>query len=96
MLKLCAIVWKKFIQAFQETQEFQQRVWVVSIAKNEQQGGTLQNTYIINEDGFDRPMQWMNNKGYSPESIHKVDKMGRSQVVTVVAGSYLHSLLRVK
>ncbi|HEY5715604.1 MAG TPA: hypothetical protein VIS54_04265 [Psychromonas sp.] len=97
MFRLCAIAWKRFVKAFQEAQEFQQRVWVVSIQKSDkQQSGVLQDTYVINEDCFDRPMQWMNSKGYSPESIKKVDKMGRSQVVTIISGNYQHSLLRVK
>ena len=97
MLRLFTIAWRKFIQACKEIQEFQQRVWIVSIQKGDkQQGGVLHNTYVINEDGFDSPMQWMNNKGYSPESINKVDKMSRSQVVTIILGNYQHSLVRVK
>jgi len=97
MLRLFTIAWRKLIQAFQEAQEFQQRVWIVSIQKGaKQQGGVLHDTYVVNEDGFDIPMQWMNNKGYSADSIKKVDKMSRSQVITIILGNYQHSLMRVK
>jgi len=97
MLRFFAIVWGKFVQAFQDAQEFQQRIWVVSIQKGgERQGSAFNDTYVINEDGFDSPMQWMNNKGYTAENIEKVDNMQCSQVVTVEFENYQHSLMRVK
>jgi len=97
MFRLLETVWKRFVTAFQSSQEFQQRIWVVSIQNgSEQKKSVFNDTYLINEDSFDTPMHWMNNKGYSAESIKKVDKMQRSQVLTVELENYRHSLMRVK
>ncbi|MFT7053156.1 MAG: hypothetical protein ACJAU1_000708 [Psychromonas sp.] len=97
MFRLFDIIWKGFVKAFQSSQEFQQRIWVVSIHKGSlQKKSVFNDTYLVNEDSFDTPMHWMNIKGYSAESIKKVDKMQRSQVVTIELGNYCHSLMRVK
>ena len=88
---------KRFINAMLDAQEFQQRIWVVSIQKMEnQQGHVLNDTYLVNEDSFDTPMQWMHKKGYSADLINKVDKMKPSQVVTLQLNNIQHSLMRVK
>ena len=97
MFKLFNIVWKRFVKAFQSSQEFQQRIWVVSIQKGEQQKNSFFNdTFLVNEDCFDTPMNWMSNKGYSAKSIKEVDKMQCSQVLTIEFENYRHSLMRVK
>jgi len=97
MSKLLGGVWRRFVKAFQATQEFQQRIWVVSIQNGEQHTKSVFNdTYLVNEDSFDTPMHWMESKGYSAESIKKVDKMQRSQLLTIEFENYRHSLMRVK
>lgn len=88
---------KRFIKAFIDAQEFQQRIWVVSIQQAaHQQGHVLNDTYVISEDNFDIPMQWMHKKGYSADLINKVDKMKPSQVLTLQVNDIQHSLMRVK
>ncbi|HEY7864600.1 MAG TPA: hypothetical protein VIC51_01195 [Psychromonas sp.] len=97
MFRLFELIWKGSVKAFQSSQEFQQRIWVVSIQKGDQQKKRILNdTYVVNEDSFDTPMHWMNNKGYSAENIKKVDNMQRSQVLTIELENYSHSLMRVK
>jgi len=97
MFRLFDIVWKGFVKAFQSSQEFQQRIWVVSIQNGSQQKKSVFNdTYLVNEDSFDTPMHWMESKGYSAESIKKIDKMQCSQVLTIELENYHHSLMRVK
>ncbi|MFT5654002.1 MAG: hypothetical protein ACI8UC_001060 [Psychromonas sp.] len=97
MRRLFKLGWKRFVKAFQSYQEFQQRIWVVSIQKGDQQKKSVFNdTCLVNEDCFDTPMDWMSDKGYSVESIKKVDKMKCSQVLTIEFENYRHSLMRVK
>lgn len=97
MFRRCNRVWERFVKAFQYSQEFQQRIWVVSIQKgDEQKKSVFNDTCLVNEDCFDTPMHWMKSKGYSEESIKKVDNMKCSQVLTVEFENYRHSLMRVK
>ncbi|MFT6925542.1 MAG: hypothetical protein ACJAZP_001126 [Psychromonas sp.] len=97
MFRLFNKVWKPCAKAFHASQEFQQRIWVVSIQQGEQQkNSAFNNTYLINEDSFDTPMHWMYDKGYSAGDIKKVDKMQRSQVLVIEFENYIHSLIRVK
>jgi hypothetical protein len=71
--------------------EFQQRIWVVSIIKD-----AYTDTFIVNEDSFEEPMQWMHRKGYSAELLQRVNEMQRSQVIQLELGDVSHRLMRVK
>lgn len=71
--------------------EFQQRIWVVSIIKD-----AYTDTFIVNEDSFEEPMQWMLRKGYSADLLQRVNEMRRSQVIQLELGDVSHRLMRVK
>lgn len=72
--------------------DFQSRVWVVSVYAGEHKG----ESYVVNEDSFSEPMQWMKCKGYSTEMIEQIDKMQRSQVKEFELEKVKHRLMRVK
>lgn len=81
----------KVATLFAEICEFQQRIWVVSIIKD-----AYTDTFIVNEDSFEEPMQWMHRKGYSAELLQRVNEMQRSQVIQLELGDVSHRLMRVK
>lgn len=72
--------------------DFQSRVWVVSVYAGEHKG----ESYVVNEDSFSEPMQWMKRKGYSDPMIEQIDKMQRSQVKEFELENVKHRLMRVK
>ena len=78
--------------AIGEVIEFQSRIWIINIHE-----GTLNDeSFIINEDSFQEPMQWMVKRQYSTEMIEKVDTMRRSQVIVLTLNNIEHRLIRVK
>jgi hypothetical protein len=78
--------------AIGEVIEFQSRIWIINIHE-----GTLNDeSFIINEDSFQEPMQWMVKRQYSTEMIEKVDTMRRSQVIVLTLNNVEHRLIRVK
>ncbi|MEH6454318.1 MAG: hypothetical protein V7782_14905 [Psychromonas sp.] len=88
---------KALIKAFVEAQQFHKRIWVVSIQSGlNQQGSILNDTYLVSEDDFETPMQWMHKKGYTTDLIDKIDSMKLSQVFTLKVNGIEHSLMRVK
>ena len=96
-VSVMVINWKKITQACSEIQQFQERIWVVSILPTSGQQNTLLNdTFLVSEDSFDSPMQWMEKQGYQAEMIHNVDKMHLSQAINIQLENSLHSLIRVK
>lgn len=72
--------------------DFQLRVWVVSVYAGEHKG----ESYIVNEDSFSEPMQWMKRKGYSDTMIGQIEQMKRSEVQEFDLESVKHRLMRVK
>ncbi|WP_051333638.1 hypothetical protein [Aliagarivorans marinus] len=72
--------------------EFQSRIWVVDEFSGPHKGSA----YVVNEDDFDAPLQWMRRKGYGQAELDKVDAMRRSQVVVVEFADISHRLVRVK
>jgi len=72
--------------------DFQSRVWVVSVFAGEHKG----ESYVVNEDSFTEPMQWMKGKGYSELMIQQIEKMPRSQVKEFELETVKHRLMRVK
>lgn len=94
---LLEVNWKKLMQACSEIQQFQQRIWIVSIQSNQStQSSLLNDTFLVSEDNFDSPMQWMKKQGYQTSMIEVVDKMQRSQTINIELADSLHSLIRVK
>ncbi len=78
--------------AIGEVIEFQSRIWIINIHE-----GTLNDeSFVINEDNFEEPMQWMVKRKYSAEMIEKVDIMKRSQVIVLILNNVEHRLIRVK
>ena len=83
---------KRISQAIGEVIEFQSRIWVINIHE-----GTLNDeSFIINEDSFQEPMQWMVKRQYTTEMIERVDAMKRSQIVVLTHNNVEHRLIRVK
>lgn len=78
--------------AIGEVIEFQSRIWVINIHES-----TLNDeSFIINEDSFQEPMQWMVKRQYTTEMIERVDAMKRSQVLVLTFNNTEHRLIRVK
>jgi len=93
----CAVIWQGLLASCKSVQAFQERIWVVSIHNNDSEHDVLFNdTFVVNEDSFSTPMSWMHKRGYSELMLTKVDKMLRSQVMTVFLENESHSLIRVK
>ena len=74
-----------------EILEFQQRIWVVSICNS-----SATDTFIVNEDSFHEPMQWMMRKGYTEDMLQKINQLKRSQAVQLELNGISHQVLRVK
>ena len=96
-VRLLSINWQKFTLLCSQTQQFQDRVWIVSIQqKTGQKSNLFNDTFVVSEDSFDKPMQWMEKQGYLPETMVDVDNMQRSQALKIELENSSHSLMRVK
>ena len=82
----------KIKQAIGDVLDFHARVWVVNVYTGEHKG----ESYVVNEDSFSEPLQWMKKKGYKDPMLTKVESMKRSQVIEFDLGSVKHRLMRVK
>ncbi|MCJ2375506.1 hypothetical protein LNL84_01500 [Vibrio sp. ZSDZ34] len=72
--------------------EIKRRVWVVNVYSS-----TLQNeTFVVCEDNFSQPLQWMKRKHYTDSMLIKVDNMKLSQVMVFEHNNVNHRLIRVK
>ncbi|HHF3254899.1 TPA: hypothetical protein ACPJ2K_002115 [Vibrio alginolyticus] len=85
-------LFQKFTQVMSEVLDFQARVWVVNVYTGEHKG----ESYVVNEDAFSVPLQWMKKKGYQESMLNKVEAMKRSQVLEFDLGLVKHRLMRVK
>ena len=74
-----------------EIMEFQQRIWVVSICNS-----SATDTFLVNEDSFHEPMQWMLRKGYTEDMLQKINQHKRSQAGQLELNGIRHQILRVK
>lgn len=72
--------------------DFRSRVWVVNVFAGEHKG----ETFVVNEDNFEEPLQWMRGQGYSDTMLKQVEAMPRSQVVEFDVDTIKHRLVRVK
>jgi hypothetical protein len=82
----------KLKQGMRALSEHQSRLWVVTIKP---EVGTS-DTFVIDEDQFREPLQWMVKKGYSSSMLQQVQTMPRSGVLVWQVGNQKHQLLRVK
>ncbi|HBC3951441.1 hypothetical protein [Vibrio parahaemolyticus] len=85
-------LFQKFTQVMSEVLDFQARVWVVNVYAGEHKG----ESYVVNEDTFSEPLQWMKKKGYQESMLNKVEAMKRSQILGFDLGRVKHRLMRVK
>ncbi len=83
---------RKIQNALNEFLEFQSRIWVVNVYSGPQKG----ESFIVNEDSFSAPLQWMKRKGYSTSMLDQVETMKRSQIVEFNLNDVKHRLMRVK
>jgi len=79
-------------RAIADVIDFQSRVWVVRIS----QSRLKDESFVINEDSFAEPLQWMKSRQYSPLMLEQVENMQRSQVRTFNVDGQTHRLMRVK
>ncbi len=83
---------KRIKNAVVDVLEFQSRIWVVNVYDGPQKG----ESFIVNEDAFSAPLQWMKRKGYSTSMLQQVETMERSQIIEFDLGDVKHRLMRVK
>ncbi len=85
-------LWQRFKVAAVETLDFKSRLWVVNVHSSRLQD----DSYIVNEDNFSEPLQWMKRQQFSDDMLDKVERMRRSQVVVFNIDEVKYRLLRVK
>ncbi|PSW20570.1 hypothetical protein C9I98_06875 [Photobacterium sanctipauli] len=84
--------WPRVKQATSELLDFSGRVWVINIHSS-----TFQDeSFVINEDNFSTPLQWMKKRGYEEATLQQVENMKVSQVLVFHINGERHRLLRVK
>ncbi len=79
-------------RAIVEAIDFRSRVWVIRISESR----LKDESFIINEDSFQEPLQWMKRRNYSPVMLEQVEALQCSQVRIFNVGDQTHRLLRVK
>ncbi|MGR4988749.1 hypothetical protein ACPV3U_04140 [Vibrio rotiferianus] len=82
----------KLKQSIGEMLDFRARVGVVNVYAGEHKG----ESYVVNEDSFSEPLQWMKRKGYKEVMLTKVESMKRSQAIEFDLGAVKHRLMRVE
>ncbi|WP_394209230.1 hypothetical protein [Enterovibrio calviensis] len=83
---------KNLIGKLHQTSEFQQRMWIVNVRES-----TLNNeSFVVSEDSFSEPMQWMKRQNYTDYMIDELDQLKLSQSANFKVGNAEHCLFRVK
>ena len=59
--------------------DFQSRIWVVHIFED----SISDQSFVINEDDFKEPLEWMRKRDYHSKMLDRVDKMKISQVFEI-------------
>ncbi|MEZ9634981.1 hypothetical protein AB4401_07660 [Vibrio cyclitrophicus] len=77
---------------FSELLDFQSRIWVVHIFED----SITDQSFVINEDGFKEPLEWMKKKAYTAAMLERVEKMKVSQIIEIQFENKMHRLMRVK
>jgi len=68
------------------------RLWIVQV----DEGGLKNQSFIVDEDNFQQPLEWMLNKHYSAADLANVENMKRAEVYNVTLATAKHSLIRAK
>ncbi|MCQ1061117.1 hypothetical protein ACQKPX_05040 [Photobacterium sp. DNB23_23_1] len=85
-------LWQRFKSAAIDVLDFKSRVWVVNIRSS-----TLQDeSFVVSEDNFKQPLQWMKSKQFDDGMLSHVEKMKVSQVLVFNLEGIRYRLLRVK
>nr|QIH43270.1 hypothetical protein G5S32_13815 [Vibrio ziniensis] len=79
-------------EALVQALDFRSRIWVVRVSESK----LKDESFVINEDSFQEPLQWMKRRQYSLPMLEQVESMRVSQVRTFHVGQQTHSLVRVK
>lgn len=77
---------------FGDLLDFQSRIWVIHIFED----SITDQSFVINEDGFNEPLEWMKKRHYQPSMLERVEKMKISQVIELKFEDKTHRLMRVK
>jgi len=81
-----------FCQVLLAQLDSKKRIWIVQV----DEGGLKNQSFIVDEDNFQQPMEWMLNKHYSATDLNNVNNMKRADVVSVKLANARHSLIRAK
>ncbi|WP_442958452.1 hypothetical protein [Photobacterium frigidiphilum] len=84
-------LWQRFSSSCLAVMDFQQRVWIVSIGE-----GLSCDTFVVDEDSFTEPLQWMKRKHYTNTMLVQVSNMKRSQAKVFNLEGIPHRLIRVR
>ena len=68
------------------------RLWIVQV----DEGGLKNQSFIVDEDNFQQPMEWMLNRHYSVTDLENVNNMKCAEVCTIALAAATHSLIRAK
>lgn len=82
----------KLKNCFNELLDFQSRIWVVHIFED----SITDQSFVINEDAFKEPLEWMKKHNYQPSMLESVERMKISQVIEIQFEDKMHRLMRVK
>ncbi|KAA8670121.1 hypothetical protein MID13_05060 [Vibrio gigantis] len=77
---------------FSDLLDFQSRIWVVHIFED----SITDQSFVVNEDAFKEPLEWMKKRDYQSKMLDRVDKMKISQVIEIQFEDKMHRLMRVK
>ncbi|GIC78162.1 hypothetical protein [Moritella sp. F3] len=85
-------LFNQFSQRLLSQLDSKKRLWIVQV----DEGGLKNQSFIVDEDNFQQPLDWMLNRHYSITDLENVDKMKRAEVVSVQLVNAKHSLIRAK
>ncbi|MDN3699878.1 hypothetical protein ACFFUO_17675 [Vibrio artabrorum] len=77
---------------FNQLLDFQSRIWVVHIIED----AITDQSFVINEDSFKEPLEWMKKRNYHAKMLERVEKMKVSQIIEIRFEDKMHRLMRVK
>lgn len=83
---------QKLAGKLKQSSEFRERMWIVNVRES-----TLKNeAFVVSEDSFSEPMQWMRRQNYSEYMIDELNQLKLSQSIHFTVGNAEHCILRVK
>ncbi|QFI37137.1 hypothetical protein FR932_04480 [Moritella marina ATCC 15381] len=82
----------KFSQRLLANLDSKKRLWIVQV----DEGGLKNQSFIVDEDSFQQPLDWMLKRHYSVIDLENVDKMKCAEMVSVQLENAKHCLIRAK